>query len=524
MRYFPLFADLRGRRVLVVGGGAVAERKVRLLLEAGADVTVVAPVICESIAAINGSGADGPGHRHTQSPRENAVNPSLGAPAAASLPRTVSRGDVGMPVPDTAVPVSEAGTLTVIAETFEPRHLDGVLLVIAATDDRDVNARVAAAGRDHNVLVNVVDDAELSSFIVPAIVDRSPLVVAVSSGGVAPVLARHVRERLEALLDESIGSLAGLLQRWRGRIRQRLPDLQARRRWYEGVVRGRVASLLRAHQHEPAERELERLLDASSGSVQGSVVLVGAGPGDAGLLTLKALRAMQEADVILHDRLVSQDVLRLARRDAERIAVGKSARDHSVSQERINELLVHHARAGKRVVRLKGGDPFIFGRGGEELEFLKRHGISYEVVPGITAAVACGAYAGIPLTHREHAQSVRLVTAHCGASLDTLDWPALAQERQTVALYMGASGLGRIRDRLVEHGRAPNTPVAIVENGSRPEQRVILTTLAGLEEAGRDERVSSPALVIVGEVAALAETLHWFGSTPIVRRALRVAA
>ena len=253
------------------------------------------------------------------------------------------------------------------------------------------------------------------------------------------------------------------------------------------------------------------------------MVLVGAGPGDAGLLTLNALRAMQEADVILHDRLVSQDVLRLARRDAERIAVGKSARDHSVSQDRINELLVEHASAGKRVVRLKGGDPFIFGRGGEELEFLEQQGIPYEVVPGITAAVACGAYAGIPLTHRDHAQSVRLVTAHCGASLDTLDWAALAQERQTVALYMGVAGLGRIRDRLVEHGRSPGTPVAIIENGSRADQRVIVTTLAGLEDAGKAERVSSPALVIVGEVAALAESLHWFGARPIVRRPLRIA-
>jgi uroporphyrin-III C-methyltransferase/precorrin-2 dehydrogenase/sirohydrochlorin ferrochelatase len=349
-------------------------------------------------------------------------------------------------------------------------------------------------------------------------------VVGFAPGGAARGRAPHVRERLEALLDESLGPLAGLLERWRGRIRQRLPGLQARRRFYEGIVRGRVAALLRAHQRAPAERELERLLESSDVSARGSVVLVGAGPGDAGLLTLNALRAMQEADVILHDRLVSADVLRLARRDAERIAVGKSAKDHSMSQERINELLVAHARAGKRVVRLKGGDPFVFGRGGEELEFLEQHGIAYEVVPGITAAVACGAYAGIPLTHREYAQSVRLVTAHCGESLDTLDWRGLAQDRQTLALYMGVAGLAQIRDRLVEHGRSPDTPVAIVENGSRAAQRVIVTTLASLDEVGRDEHVTSPALVIVGEVAALAAKLHWFGSKPIVRRLLRAAA
>ncbi len=254
------------------------------------------------------------------------------------------------------------------------------------------------------------------------------------------------------------------------------------------------------------------------------MVLVGAGPGDAGLLTLHALRALQEADVILHDRLVTDEVLNLARRDADRICVGKMARGHSVSQGRIHELLLEQAQLGRRVVRLKGGDPFIFGRGGEELEFLRAHGIPFEVVPGITAAAACGAYAGIPLTHREHAQSVRFVTAHCGESIDTLDWAALAQERHTVALYMGVAGLDRIAERLIAHGRAAATPVAIVENGSRPEQRVILATLAELGEAGRASAVASPALVIVGEVASLAGGLHWFGAAPVAWRECRVAA
>ena len=474
MRYFPLFADLRGQRVLVVGGGVVAERKVRLLLEAGAHVVVVAP--------------------------EVHLNPSMAVDAAAP------------------------GRLEILHDVVRPDHFDGAVFAIAATDDRAVNAQVAAVGRERNVLVNVVDDLELSSFIVPAIVDRSPLVVAISTGGVAPVLARLVRERLESLLDGSLGSLAGLLEGWRSRIKARLPVVDARRRFYEQVVRGRVAALLRSRQQAAAESELERTLEAAAEPQQGSVVLVGAGPGDAGLLTLNALRALQEADVILHDRLVSAEVLGLARRDADRIPVGKAARGHTVPQERIHELLLEHARAGKRVVRLKGGDPFIFGRGGEELEFLEAHGIPFEVVPGITAAIACGAYAGIPLTHRDHAQSVRLVTAHCGDSLDTLDWPALAQERQTVALYMGVAGLDRIRDRLMQHGRAGATPVAIVENGSRPEQRVVLTTLAEIEDAGREQRVRSPALVIVGEVAALAERLHWYGTPPLRVRSLMRAA
>ena len=378
--------------------------------------------------------------------------------------------------------------------------------------------------RDRHVLVNVVDDAELSSFIVPAIVDRSPLVIAISSGGVAPVLARHVRERLEGLLDESLGTLAGLLQRWRDRIKRARPDLDARRRFYAAVVRGPVAASLRRRQADAAEQALAQLLEQPQQEARGSVVLVGAGPGDPGLLTLNALRALQDADVILHDRLVSDEVLALARRDARKIAVGKAARAQSVPQERIHQLMLEHARAGRRVVRLKGGDPFVFGRGGEELEFLAAHGIPFEVVPGITAALACGAYAGVPLTHRDHAQSLRLVTAHCGESIDTLDWVALAQERQTVAFYMGVAGLATIGDRLLRHGRDAMTPVAIIENGSRPDQRVTLATLDALEDLAACGDIQSPALLVVGEVAALAGRLHWFGTAPRFWETLRKVA
>jgi len=468
MRYFPLFADLQGKRVLVVGGGEVAERKVRLLLEAGACVELVAPDLTEWL-----------------------------------------RGE---------------DNVDWLAVEFDPAQLSGTALVVAATSDPAVNARVAATARDRQVLVNVVDDAELSSFIVPAIVDRSPLVIAISSGGVAPMLARHVRERLESLLDESLGPLAGLLQRWRDRIKRALPDLDARRRFYAEVVRGPVAASLRRRQSAAAERALGQLLDQPQRAAPGSVVLVGAGPGDPGLLTLNALRALQDADVILHDRLVSGEVLALARRDAQRIAVGKAARAHSVPQERIHKLMLEHARAGRRVVRLKGGDPFVFGRGGEELEFLAAHGIPFEVVPGITAALACGAYAGVPLTHRDHSQSLRLVTAHCGESLDTLDWVALAQERQTVAFYMGVAGLAAIGARLRQHGREATTPVAIIENGSRPDQRVTLATLDALEDIAACGGIQSPALLVLGEVAALAGRLHWFGNAPRFWETLRKVA
>jgi uroporphyrin-III C-methyltransferase/precorrin-2 dehydrogenase/sirohydrochlorin ferrochelatase len=482
VRYFPLFADLRGQRVLVVGGGEVAERKVRLLLEAGARVELVAPELTEWL-------------------RQRL-------PVAIGV---VRRRD-------------GEGTLDWIAPAFDPAQLAGTTLVVAATSDLAVNARVAATARELRVLVNVVDDAELSSFIVPAIVDRSPLVIAISSGGVAPVLARHVRERLESLLDESLGTLAGLLQRWRERIKLALPDLAARRRFYTAVVRGPVAARLRRRQADAAEQALEQLLDQPQCDARGSVVLVGAGPGDPGLLTLNALRALQDADVILHDRLVSDEVLALARRDAQKIAVGKAARAQSVPQERIHQLMLEHARVGRRVVRLKGGDPFVFGRGGEELEFLAAHGIPFEVVPGITAALACGAYAGVPLTHRDHSQSLRLVTAHCGESIDTLDWVALAQERQTVAFYMGVAGLATIRDRLLRHGRDAATPVAIIENGSRPDQRVTLATLDALEELAACGGIQSPALLVVGEVAALAGRLHWFGNAPRLWETLRKVA
>lgn len=462
MKLYPLFADLSRRAVLVVGGGAVAERKAAALLAAGAQVTVGAPGL---------------------TPR---------------LQRWARQGRIA----------HRAGE-------FAPGWLDHAWLVVAATGDHALNARVAELAGLRRVFANVVDDAELSSFHVPAVIDRSPLVVAISSGGTAPMLARLLRERLETLLDHSLGPLAALAARLRLRIRRRHPGLAARRRFYTELFTGPVAALLRKGQPGQAVLAAEQALRAQPAERAGSVVLVGAGPGDAGLLTLRGLRALNEADVILHDRLVSAEVLELARRDAERIEVGKQAGNHHATQDEIHALLLAHARAGRRVVRLKGGDPFVFGRGGEELEFLHDHGIAYEVVPGVTAALACAAYAGVPLTHRDHAQSVRFLTAHCRESLDTLDWPALAQERQTLAVYMGVAGLDRLRERLLAHGRDPSTPFALVENGSRADQRVVTGTLADLPERAAAHAVRSPALLILGEVAALAGRLAWFGAPPL---------
>jgi len=462
MKLYPLFADLSHRAVLVVGGGAVAERKIAGLLGAQAQITVNAPTL----------------------------TPQLQRWAAEG--RIAHRRDA-----------------------FQESWLDRVWLVVAATSDVELNRVIATFAGLRRIFVNVVDDAALSSFHVPAVVDRAPLTIAISSGGEAPMLARLLRERLETLLDHSLGALATLAARLRRRIRLRHPDLAARRRFYESLFTGPVATLLRQGRPEEARQAAEQALATAPAASTGSVVLVGAGPGDPGLLTLRALRALNEADVILHDRLVSAEVLDLARRDAERIEVGKQAGHHHTTQDGIHALLLQHAQAGRRVVRLKGGDPFVFGRGGEELEFLRDHGIPYEVVPGITAAVACAAYAGVPLTHRDHAQSVRFVTAHCQSSRDTLDWAALAQERQTLAVYMGVAELGELRARLIERGRAPSTPFALIENGSRLEQRVITGTLANLAERAAFHAVRSPALLILGEVAALATSLAWFGSPPL---------
>jgi uroporphyrin-III C-methyltransferase/precorrin-2 dehydrogenase/sirohydrochlorin ferrochelatase len=459
---FPLFADLRNRPVLVVGGGAVATRKVEALLDAGAQVRVGAP----------------------------RLDPRLEAWRAQ-------------------------GRLTHLPGAFVDAWLDEVWLAIAATDDEDVNRAVAAAGEARRVFVNVVDRAALSSFQVPAVTRRGPLAIAVSSGGSAPMLARALREKLETEIDESWGELALLLSEERTTIRDARTDLAQRRAWYAALLRGPIPDLLRAGRIGQARTQLRASLLAKATPRIGRVALVGAGPGDAGLLTLRALRLLNEADVILHDRLVSREVLALARRDAERIEVGKQAGTHHTTQSRIHELMLEHARAGRFVVRLKGGDPFIFGRGGEELEVLREAGIDYEVVPGVTAALACAAYAGVPLTHRDHAQSVHFVTAHGKDSTTSPDWSALAKERQTLAIYMGVAGLGELQRELLARGRDPGTPFALVENGSRRDQRVIVGTLADIVERARTHAVQSPALLLLGEVAAFARSLSWFGDAPI---------
>ena len=456
MDYLPIFCRLDNKPVLLVGGGEVAERKARLLLDAGAQLTVVAPDLDPELA-------------------ELAAN----------------------------------GSIEWLAGEFAPAQLTGKWLVVAATDRREVNALVYQSANQARIFANVVDDPKRSSFIMPSIIDRSPLMVAISSGGKAPVLARLLREKLEALLPQHLGAVAAFAGSLRDRVKARFASMGERRRFWERLLGADRLGQALARGDSASAHQLADSLFADESQTGGEVVLVGAGPGDPGLLTLHALRQMQQADVVVYDRLVSDEVMALVRRDAKRIFVGKQAGNHCVPQEGINQLLLEEAKKGQRVVRLKGGDPFIFGRGGEELETLVGSGIGFQVVPGITAASGCAAYAGIPLTHRDHAQSVRFVTAHGKGGARDLDWPLLAKDRQTLVFYMGLSSCATIREQLLAHGKAGDTPVALIERGTQPCQRVIRGTLDELPALAVG--VESPALIMVGSVVTLADKLAWFG-------------
>ena len=455
MDFLPLFHKLQGRVVLVVGGGEVALRKARLLSDAGGQLHVVAPEVRGELAALAGEG------------------------------RVHLRG-------------------------YESADLQGVALVVAATDDEPLNARISAEAQALGIPVNVVDAPALCSVIFPAIVDRSPLIVAVTSGGDAPVLARLIRAKIETWIPSTYGQLASLAKKFRERVKQLFPDVQQRRVFWEDVFQGQIAESVFAGKLGEGERLLEAKIAGAAPRALGEVYLVGAGPGDPDLLTFRALRLMQQADVVLYDRLVAPAIIELCRRDAERIYVGKRRAEHAVPQEEINQLLVDLAKQGKRVLRLKGGDPFIFGRGGEEIEQLAAEGIPFQVVPGITAASGCAAYAGIPLTHRDHAQSVRFVTGHLKDGSTDLPWTDLVAPGQTLVFYMGLVGLPQICQALIDHGRAADTPAALVQQGTTQNQRVFTGTLANLPQLVAEHEVHAPTLVIVGEVVTLREKLAWF--------------
>ena len=454
MDYLPIFADLKRRPCLVVGGGNSAWRKTRMLLKAGADVGVIA----------------------------TKLNADFTAAIAANQIRFVG-------------------------DTFSPANLDGIFLAIAATPHKALNALVYQSANQRQVLVNVVDDTQRCSFIVPSIVDRSPIIVAISSSGKAPVLARLLRQKLEATLPQHLGKMATIAGGFRDYLATQLSTFSSRRAFWEQAFNGRFADLVAVGRHSEAQQALHQQLQQHT-SLVGQVALIGAGPGDAGLLTLRGLQLMQQADVVLYDYLVSDEVMALVRRDAELVCVGKKAGFHSVPQEQTNRLIVEYAQQGKRVVRLKGGDPFVFGRGAEELEVLAEAGIDFQVVPGITAAAGATAYAGIPLTHRDYAQTAMFITGHLKPDGKQLDWSTLARGNQTLVIYMGLMKSSHIQQQLLDHGRAPDTPIAIIERGTQATQKVLTGQLHELADLA--QHAASPSLIVVGEVVKLSHKLAWF--------------
>jgi uroporphyrin-III C-methyltransferase/precorrin-2 dehydrogenase/sirohydrochlorin ferrochelatase len=455
--YFAAFLDLKGRRAVVVGGGSVAALKAETLLRSGAQVTVVAPALCARLAELVVLGA----LRHE-------------------------------------------------AKRFQPGDLPGADIAIAATDDGAVNELVSTTARALRIPVNVADNGALSTFIMPSVVDRSPLQIAISSAGTSPVLARKVRTLIEAAVPFGLGRLAQFIGRFRPLSKERLPDADRRRVFWEEVVDGSIGDLVLSGHEAGAEAALRRKLETGTASDPGFVSLVGAGPGDPELLTLRALRVMQRASVVLYDNLVSPALVDLVRRDAERIYVGKEQGNHALPQGEINALMVKLARAGHRVVRLKGGDPFIFGRGGEEIDALAAQEIPFEIVPGVTAAAGAAAYAGIPLTHRDCADACVFITGHVRKESSALDLRGVVRPRQTIVVYMGVGALGAVCEGLREQGLAASTPCAVVEKATLPGQRILEGTLATLPSLVAAQDVRPPALLIVGEVVRLRAKLAWY--------------
>ncbi|MBT4837662.1 MAG: uroporphyrinogen-III C-methyltransferase [Methylococcales bacterium] len=459
MDYLPIFLDIKKQNCLVVGGGEVATRKVSLLLKANAQVKVIALNISAKLEEWK---------------QNKKIEVSL--------------------------------------REYNEQDLDGVCLVIAATNNAELNQSLSMAAKKHFIPVNVVDNPSLCSFIMPSIIDRSPVIIATSTGGKSPVLARLIRGRLESLIPAGYGKLADLAAKFRDQVKAKYKDSTSRKVFWENILQSRIAEHVFSGNIATAENELSLELQKTDDSTndQGEVYLVGGGPGDPDLLTFRALRLMQQADIVLYDRLVSEKVLELVRRDAEMIYVGKQRDHHALRQEEINQKLVDLAKQGKRVLRLKGGDPFIFGRGGEEIDTLAENGVAFQVVPGITAASGCSSYAGIPLTHRDYAQSCTFVTGHLRDGTTNLNWKMLTHPNQTIVFYMGLVSLPNICQQLIEHGMPSSMPAAIVQQGTTEYQRVFTGTLETLPSIVETEKPKPPTLIIVGKVVELQSKLAWF--------------
>ena len=460
MDHLPIFINIRKKPCIVIGGGDIALRKINLLLKANAKVDCLSPLFCKGIKNL-----------------------------------------------------SKDGHITLINKSFDQTDIKDYSIIIAATDDKSVNSLISSIAQVKKIPVNVVDSPELSSFIMPSIVDRSPLIIAVSSSGKAPVLSRIIRAKLETVIPSAYGILADIAGEYRQKVKDRFSTIKDRRAFWEAVFSGVIAEKVFSGRISEAKEDIQRQLDDSVEMDLGEVYLVGAGPGDPDLLTFKALRLIQQADVVLYDRLVSKGVMELVRRDSELIYVGKKGgSDKSTKQVDINDQLVELAKSGKRVCRLKGGDPFIFGRGGEEIESLSEHGIPFQVVPGITAASGCSSYAGIPLTHRDYSQSCRFVTAHLKNGTTNLPWEEFIIDQQTIVFYMALSGANYICEKLMEYGMDKDMPIAIIEKGTMPEQKVYISSLIELPALLEREDIHAPTLMIVGEVVKLNEKLNWYGN------------
>ncbi|MDG1821187.1 MAG: siroheme synthase CysG [Methylophilaceae bacterium] len=461
MQALPIFMNIVNQHCVVIGGGEVATRKVMMLLKAHAAITLVSPEVCHELQAM-----------------------------------------------------IDAGEIQYLNAIFEPTQIDKARLVIAATDDEAVNEAVSVAAQLANIPVNVVDSPALCTFTMGSIIDRSPIVIAVSSEGNAPVLARYIRAKIETLLPAAYGRIAGIAGEFRDQVKDKFATTQARRIFWEGVLQGPWVERVLSGQEHAARVLLKELIEqADSGVKHGEVYLVGGGPGDPDLLTFRALRLMQQCDVCVYDKLVSPEVMELVRRDAELIYVGKARDQHTMPQEEINALLARLALEGKRVLRLKGGDPFIFGRGGEEIETLMQHHVPFQVVPGITAASGVASYAGIPLTHRDYAQACLFITGHLKEGVLDLDWEAMLRPKQTLVIYMGLIGLEGICQQLIQKGMLPTMPVAIVQQGTTQRQRVVVGTLLDIAEKVKLAQLKAPSLTIIGEVVQLRERLNWFVPT-----------
>lgn len=458
MQALPIFFNIAQRPCIVIGGGDVATRKVLMLRKAQGQITVISPALCDELRVL-----------------------------------------------------AEQGDIEYVPAAFQAEQLTSACLVIAATDDESVNEAVSIAAKRLNIPVNVVDAPALCTFTMGSIIDRSPIVIAISSEGNAPVLARHIRSKIETMLPAAYGRIANIAGEFREQVKAKFTNMPARRRFWEDVLNGPLVERVLSGQEQAARELLSSLLQQTEDApTRGEVYLVGGGPGDPDLLTFRALRLMQQCDVCVYDKLVSKEVMELVRRDAELVFVGKSRDQHTLPQEEINQLLARLALEGKRVLRLKGGDPFIFGRGGEEIETLMQHGVPFQVVPGITAANGVSSYAGIPLTHRDYAQACLFITGHLKDGTVDLDWQAMARPNQTVVIYMGLVGLAQICSNLIAQGVSPDMPAAVIQQGTTQKQRVVQSTLQHLAAEVAAAGLKPPSLTIIGEVVKLRARLNWF--------------